>query len=472
MQAQTELTSGALAGPLSSTLKDRLYDCLPAGRYALSGLLRLVDVVETEAVPTAAVECHAQPRLLVNPAFVAQHAATPEKLMMLVLHEIHHVLLGHTRRLAGPTPADNFVFDAVINALLCRLFPQPAYTALFRDFYRDDAFPACLLRPPEGWDPRVRIVPVPPALQARGMGPARQVYTSLYSTEGASYEDVRHVLRAFLQRRACRLEGVRLLGDHEGGSNASSQGGGASASADAFAQGVADIVRQWPAPPDPVKGTSLQELLRDSRLQVHRPPGVRRLLRDLISRVARGGAEQRSVRRWVPAPLAVETPIPVPDRRAATCRALGLTPLLYRGEVPALQRLPVQERVHVYVDVSGSMEAIKGPLYGAVLDCEALVHPQVHLFSTQVAEVTPAQLRAGICRSTGGTDIQCVTRHMARHRVRRAVLLTDGWVGNAGPVGVGVLQAARIGVGYLGDCIDEGALAPYADATVRLPIGG
>ena len=118
------------------------------------------------------------------------------------------------------------------------------------------------------------------------------------------------------------------------------------------------------------------------------------------------------------------------------------------------------------------MEGVKGPLYGAVLDCEALVHPQVHLFSTQVAEVTPAQLRAGICRSTGGTDIQCVTRHMARHRVRRAVLLTDGWVGNAGPVGVGVLQAARIGVGYLGDCIDEGALAPYADATVRLPIGG
>ena len=51
MQAQTEPTSA----PLSSTLKDRLYDCLPAGRYALSGLLRLVDVVETEAVPTAAV---------------------------------------------------------------------------------------------------------------------------------------------------------------------------------------------------------------------------------------------------------------------------------------------------------------------------------------------------------------------------------------------------------------------------------
>ena len=447
-----------------STLKDRLFECLPAGRYALAGLLRLVDVVETDSVPTAAVECHAQPRLLVNPAFVAQHAATPEKLMMLVLHEIHHVLLGHTRRLSGPTPTDNFVFDAVINALLCRMFPQPAYTALFRDFYADDAFPGCLLRPPEVWDPRARVVPVPPALEPRGMGPARQVYQSLYSTEGASYDDVRHVLRAFLQRREASLSDVPLLGDHEGTSDL------ASASGSAFAQGVADIVRHWPAPPEPVRGMSLEDILREARIRVQRPPSARRLLRELISRVAAGSPVARGARRWVPAPITVETPIPLPDRRAATCRALGLTPLLYRGEVPALQRVPAQERVHVYVDVSGSMDGIKGPLYGAVLDCQALVHPRVHLFSTQVAEVTPAQMRAGVCRSTGGTDIQCVTRHMARHQVRRAVVLTDGYVGPAGPVGAEVLKAARLGVGYLGEFVDERALAPYANASVHLPI--
>ena len=197
-------------------LKDQLFDCLPAGRYALAGLLRLLDVVETDAVPTAAVECHAQPQLLINPAFVAEHANTPEKLMMLVLHEIHHVLLGHTRRLSGSTPADNFVFDCVINALLCRMFPQPAYTALFRDFYPDDIFLACLLRPPADWNPVIRKVPVPPALADRGFGPARQVYQSLYSTEGASYEDIRNVLRAFLARREKALGGVTLLGDHEG----------------------------------------------------------------------------------------------------------------------------------------------------------------------------------------------------------------------------------------------------------------
>ena len=54
-----------------SSLAARILDAFPAGSYALSGLLRLLDVVETEEVQTAAVECVAQPRLLINPRFVA-----------------------------------------------------------------------------------------------------------------------------------------------------------------------------------------------------------------------------------------------------------------------------------------------------------------------------------------------------------------------------------------------------------------
>ena len=73
----------------------------------------------------------------------------------------------------------------------------------------------------------------------------------------------------------------------------------------------------------------------------------------------------------------------------------------------------------MYLDVSGSMDAVKGPLYAAVLDCEALVERTVHLFSTRVADVSLAELRRGVCKTTGGTDIGCVAAHMAAHRVRR-----------------------------------------------------
>src|SRR6185436_8240543 len=112
-----------------------------------------LDIVETDAVPTAAVECRVQPRLRINPGFVDAHAATPERLLMLVMHELHHVLLGHTRLFPRVTPADNVIFDAVINALLCRMFPKREHTSFFTEFYSDAHFPECLLRPPVGWKP-------------------------------------------------------------------------------------------------------------------------------------------------------------------------------------------------------------------------------------------------------------------------------------------------------------------------------
>jgi hypothetical protein len=68
-------------------------------------------------------------------------------------------------------------------------------------------------------------------------------------------------------------------------------------------------------------------------------------------------------------------------------------------------------------------------LYGAVLDCFEFVHPAVHLFSTEIHDATLAELRSGMCHSTGGTDITCVGRHMEQKRIRRAVILTDGYVG-------------------------------------------
>ena len=130
------------------SLTERILDAFPSGTYALSGLLRLMDIVESTSVPTAAVECRVQPRLLINPEFVDQHAPSAEKLLMLVMHELHHVLLGHTTLFPRATWVQNFVFDAVINGIVCRMFPTQEHISFFTDFYDANAFPACLLRPP------------------------------------------------------------------------------------------------------------------------------------------------------------------------------------------------------------------------------------------------------------------------------------------------------------------------------------
>jgi hypothetical protein len=133
--------------------------------------------------------------------------------------------------------------------------------------------------------------------------------------------------------------------------------------------------------------------------------------------------------------------------------------------------VPSGERVHVYLDVSGSMDAVKGPLYGAVLDCETLVYPVVHLFSTKVADISLAELRRGVCRSTGGTDIACVAEHMAAHRVRRALLVTDGWVGKPRGQHQDTLAAAKLAVALLGTNLSQTDLKDVANYTATLFIG-
>jgi hypothetical protein len=117
------------------------------------------------------------------------------------------------------------------------------------------------------------------------------------------------------------------------------------------------------------------------------------------------------------------------------------------------------------------MSGILRPLYGAVLDCEDLVFPSVHLFSTQVTDITPKQLRAGVCKSTGGTDIACVAGHMAAHKVRRALLITDGWVGQPRGSHLKTLSEARLAVAYLGENTNHSDLQSVTNHSAQLTLG-
>lgn len=451
-------------------LAERILDAFPSGSYALSGLLRLMDIVETTSVPTAAVECRVQPRLLINPEFVAAHANTPEKLLMLVMHELHHVLLGHTTLFPRSTPVQNFVFDAVINGLVCRMFPRADYTAFFTDYYREDSFPQCLLRPAPGWPEK----PVMPrgvrALAQPHRARVKDVHIALYSSAGATYQEVFEALPRLLD--AGSIEGVPLLGGHGGPGE---DGGGAPDGqlehrSPVLFDAVRGIVEQWPQPPDPIRGRSLADVLNETAVRERRSPSNRAILRGLIRKVAGVGADG-TLRRVRVDRTEAPTPIPGLGRRSMVLRALGHDPLLHPGWAAWRRSVPSGERVHVYIDVSGSMDSVKGALYGAVLDCETLVHRTVHLFSTKIADITLAQLRRGVCRSTGGTDIDCVAGHMAAHRIRRALIITDGWVGTPRGAHHVTLAGARLAVAYLGPRVNRADLAAVADHTAALSLG-
>ena len=59
---------------------------------------------------------------------------------------------------------------------------------------------------------------------------------------------------------------------------------------------------------------------------------------------------------------------------------------------------------------------------------------------------------------------------MARHRVRRAVLLTDGYVGAADTAGCKTLGRTRLGVAYIGAHASRDALERHADASITLDL--
>jgi hypothetical protein len=117
------------------------------------------------------------------------------------------------------------------------------------------------------------------------------------------------------------------------------------------------------------------------------------------------------------------------------------------------------------------MDGVKNALYGAILDCEGYVQPTVHLFSTEVADIDLAGLRAGICKTTGGTDIACVAKHMAANRIRRALIVTDGWVGKPRGHHQQTLSAAKLAVALLGASTNADDLSAVANFIAPLILG-
>jgi hypothetical protein len=417
-----------------STLAERILDAFPAGQYGLAALLRLLDIVESRDVPSAAVEVALQPRMKVNPDFVANNAETSEKLLMLVMHELHHVLLGHTRLFRRVTLADNIVFDAVINALLCHMFPDPEYVSFFTGQNSEEHFPGCLLRPPTDWSPG-RNVTLPAGL--RDASPrTKWAYTALYTETGADYHDLFEALRTELKTP----DGPAvLIGNHEG----SAEGNTATEQCQGLFEAVREIVERWPRSSNSFKGRSLAEALGEEQLLPKRGPNNRQILTSLIRKIAVAGSGRNDRRGRTD--CETYTPILGFDRRSLVLTALGRPPLLYRHTTKDRGSAGL-EPVHVYVDVSGSIGDLKGALYGAVLECRDLIRRPIHLFSTRVADITILELRRGICRTTGGTDIGCVAAHIIKHRVRRAILLTDGFVGRARGSHEKALASTRLGV--------------------------
>ncbi|MCS7072106.1 MAG: VWA domain-containing protein [Anaerolinea sp.] len=414
-----------------SSLVHRLVACMPAATYEMETLCRLAGIQETRSIPTAAVECVQCPRLLLNPDFVARHCQRDEHLFLLVMHELWHVILAHTRLYPRATLAHNIAFDAIINAGLARQFNAPEFRGFFEALNPADSFPGCLLRPPEGWpaNPIYLEHVGPPGTK----GILQRLYppADLHRWSTPLYQEILDLLAKWIKQQPEGIPVPVLLGNH------SAQGNSTAGDDDALQEVLRRVTKNWPPPPFAQAGSGDRGEgfnLEDWQIG-RRRPGIetRRVFARVLRRYLekRSGTFERRSHNLQPGIGGLHV-LPNPrDRTAQAREQLGVKGLLWNS--PVLVRMRTYDspaHAHIYLDVSGSMTQVLPELIDLLLPYVRIGQAHVFQFSNKVEPLTHDQIKAGRLRSTQGTDINCLLRHLAdQHRVRRALIVTDGHVG-------------------------------------------
>jgi hypothetical protein len=457
-------------------LGQRILNVLPAATYQMDRFLQLVDVVVSDRSETACVEVGPQPKLHVNAQFVDKYCQRDEHLLMLVLHELYHVILGHTTLFPRLTPAQNIVFDAVINALLCHQFREPQYLGFFRRINSWSHFPGRLLRPPPGWPAKPKSLPPAASKQER------VVVELLYGAkpETVTYQEILALLEGKLTEEQ---DGpFVLLGDHSGPCKDSTADGGA-VTDELFKEILQRVTADWPEQsglgPQNGAGGSLADFLMPKAKSPRAEFVV--ALKRLLSRAGVLHPLARTAYGWKDRPTMQEYVSVLPnwrDRHAYSKELLfGAAPLLYRSERLSRRRQwTPQDISHVYFDVSGSMHDAIPWLVGAMEPLHRKGLCELFVFSTVVDTVKRGKLTIGRLENTGGTDINCVLKHVlefpAKKTPRKIVVLTDGYTGVPNPKLIKGMESRKVQL-YVGltatGAWSEVYLKPYAIHIERLP---
>ena len=390
-------------------LRWKIFNVFPEGELALDHLLGLLSINYSRNIPSAAVKSKMPPQLLFNPEFIEKHCKTDEHLLMILMHEMYHVILGHTRLFSLITPMQNFAFDAVINSMICRSMPGYEYVSFFTGLYKDDKDEA-LLRPPENWSQDLGKY-----AHWKLKGDFLTAHKALYTEEGdLSYRDIFELVS---QKTSGELE-TDLLGSH----------GDAEEIKDPDTiKVIAKIVRQWPAG-EKKEGQGRGAELEKYIIELIWPTmDVSRVIRRAILAVALHSHGARSIYRQCQKETLLPYPT-LPDRRATVMRSLGQHPVFFRGHIAQIHKETVG-LVHVYLDVSGSMENYLQTIFSCLKPLRNHLYPILHIFSTEVIDCPIEEILKGIYSTTHGTDIDCVLEHVIKNKIIKAAIITDGYVG-------------------------------------------
>lgn len=391
-----------------------LQETIDENPLACRAVLSICRVEFTGRVETLSVSLGRPSVLHVNLGFLQKHCGTEKHVKAVLIHEFLHILLGHTLRFKKMNTALNVALDAVINAIIHRKLGAD-YSSMMGDYYRESTGLLRLLRPMGDEERRdVNIANI----NNRIVDPLLQLHASLYNGKALA-DDVFSVARSLDAKGLNLFLSGRpvLLGDHDREPEPF----------DALEPGEERRVKQALAVLDASgvfrdpDGTKPQILSRRP-VQNGVPVSWRRQTLPVLRRLLVPDPRSRLTLPQIRTHLA---PVLNSSDRRGTLRALW-SPLIPEIAWDTAHPRPAGS-VQIYLDVSGSMNSFLDALVALLGSFANHIRQPLWAFSTEVhpARIVGAKLQT---RTTGGTQLGCVYRHILRTRPERALVVTDGFV--------------------------------------------
>ena len=381
--------------------------------FAVRAVLKVLQVEFTETVPTLAVTCETRPRLLVNLAFLKKHCRTDQHVKAVICHEFLHVLLRHTERFAGFSPAEHVAFDAVINAIIHRELGDD-YSEFMSRYYAKEKGVRRLLRPPTRTERT-------PGFGSRS--PLMRAWVSLYNGLLIA-DDIADLAKDVLDVKTVPSTGTVLIGGHD---HTEFVGELPEVLQEALDQALKSMNGDgiWRSPKERGVGANAYRAAIPGVSE-----GVQRWRRETLEVLRRHLLPDPKAVRHDTRPLHFTVPVLSPGDRRATLRALW-SPLLPEALWSTEQRLRIGT-AQVYLDVSGSMNAEMPLIIGLLARLGSFIRKPLWAFSDVVAKAAIVNGRL-LADTTGGTSMACVLGHIAETRPAAAVVVTDGYIETLSP---------------------------------------
>jgi len=390
--------------------------------FAVRAVLKILEIEFSDAAETLAVTCEERPRLLVNLGFVTEHCKTDAHLKAVICHEFLHVLLRHTERFDHLAPAEHIALDAVINAIIHREL-GPEYSGMMSQFYARETGVTRILRAFGEADKE--------ALHGHrrsqhGTASRREFqflfhWSKLYLGHYTA-DDIFGLVKDLTQPDG--QEPVPLLGGHCG---SGSPGGGSFPEITGVLRAAVERSLRsmngsgiWRSPrAHGVGADAYAEVFQSADV------GVERWKRETFAVLKRLLRPDPKAKRSERRPCEYSLPVLSSGDRRAALRSLW-SPFLPESRWEGTHR-DRGGSAHVYLDVSGSMDA-EMPLVIALLQrLQGHIHRPLFAFSDEVA---PARIVKGklLAETSGGTSMSCVLEHLAATRPPSALVVTDGYI--------------------------------------------